>query len=80
MTNTITKLYKYTENALTNERLPPQAAAIVEEIKNRRVVTKEQLFDALSVRFQRYAQTPESVFAFYRARLIKSGYMIEITL
>jgi hypothetical protein len=75
----MTKLYKYTDGTHNIADLPPQAAAIVEEIKNSGVVKRDDLLKTLEGRFRDYNQTPKHVLAFYRGRLIREGFMMEIT-
>jgi hypothetical protein len=76
----MTKLYKYTDNSAHNlSDLPPQAAAIVEEIKSKGVIRRDDLLESLEERFKKYTQSPHHVLSFYRGRLIREGFMIEIT-
>lgn len=75
----MTKLYKYVDGGHSLSDLPPQAAAIVEEVKSKGVVKRDDLLASLERRFQHYTQTPKHVLAFYRGRLIREGFMIELT-
>lgn len=76
----MTKLYKHTQGAGNLSDLPPQAAAIVEEIRSKGVVQRDDLLKSLEQRFaQKYTQSPKHVLAFYRSRLINDGFIMEIT-
>ena len=76
----MTKLYKYTEGAHNLSDLPPQAAAIVEEVRRNGVVKRDDLLKSLEDKFAGYTQSPKNVLAFYRGRLIGEGFMMEITI
>lgn len=73
------KLYKYMDGTHDLAQLPPQAAAIVEEVKRGGVVKRDDLLRSLEVRFESYNQSPKNVLSFYRKRLIEQGFMMELT-
>lgn len=75
------KLYKSMRQSANQDAistLPPQAQAIVEEVRAQGVVKRDELFSSLEKRFQGSRQTPKNIFAFYRGKLIKEGFMIEV--
>jgi hypothetical protein len=76
---TTTKLYKSTGQQNLSD-LPPQAAAIIEEVRTTGVIKRDELLAKLEARFRpKYTQSSKHVFSFYRGRLISEGFMIEIT-
>lgn len=75
------KLYKSLPNASADSAdLPPQAQAIVAEIRSKGIVRRDELFQALEEKFRANRQSPKTIFSFYRGKLIKDGYMMEVTL
>lgn len=62
--------------------LPPQARAIVEEVRNSGVIKRDDLLSKLEERFSATGarQPAKNIFSFYRGNLIKQGFMCEITL
>lgn len=74
----MSKVYASINLSLDPSNLPPQAQAIVEEVRAKSAVSRDELLGALDRRFaDHYRQSGKTVLSFYRARLLSEGFMVE---